>query len=61
MKFSLKANHSYEIIYYTRCITRKRVTRLRGPSSRHCVRATQSPFEKRSQFVLTVRFNRTEI
>ena len=29
------------LLYYTRCITPKRVTSLRSPSSRHCARATQ--------------------
>ena len=30
-----------QIFHYTRCITPKRVTRWRGPSSRHSARATQ--------------------
>ena len=32
---------SNQIFHYTRCITPKRVTSLRGPSSRYCTRATQ--------------------
>ena len=32
---------SNQIIHYTRCITPKRVTSWRGPSSHHCARATQ--------------------
>ena len=30
-----------KIFHYTRCITPKRVTSWRGPSPRHCARATQ--------------------
>ena len=30
-----------QIFYYTRCITPKGETSLRGPISRHCARATQ--------------------
>ena len=30
-----------QIFHYTRCIMSKRVTSLRGPSLRHCARATQ--------------------
>ena len=30
-----------QIFHYTCCITPKRVTSLRGPSPRHCARATQ--------------------
>ena len=29
-------NTKYQIFYYTRCITPKRVTSLRGPSRHHC-------------------------
>ena len=32
---------SNQIFHYTRCITPKRVTSLRGPSPSHCARATQ--------------------
>ena len=31
----------YSPVYYTSCITPKRVTSLLGPSPRHCARATQ--------------------
>ena len=31
---------------YTRCITQKRVTSLRGPSPRHCTRTTQLLLKK---------------
>ena len=34
-------NQINQIFHYTRCITPKRVTNLRGPSLRHCARATQ--------------------
>ena len=34
-KFSIQTFH------YTSCFTAKRVTNLRGPSTRHCARATQ--------------------
>ena len=36
-----KLNESIQIFHYTRCITPKRVTTWRGPSPRHCARATQ--------------------
>ena len=39
----INLNHptSNQIFHYTRCTTPKRVTSLRGPSPRHCARATQ--------------------
>ena len=40
----LISNH---IFHYTRCITPKRVTSLRGPYPRHCARATQVFSKKR--------------
>ena len=40
-KKRLKANKSNQIFHYTRCNTPKRVTSWRGPSARHCARATQ--------------------
>ena len=36
----VKSNQN-QIFYYTRCSTPKRVTSWRGPSPRHCARATQ--------------------
>ena len=43
LHFKSKSN---QIFHYTRCITPKRVTSLRGPSLRHCARATQ-PLSKK--------------
>ena len=39
--FFRKLIKEYQIIHYTRFITPKRVTSLRGPFTRHCARATQ--------------------
>ena len=36
-----QSNNQIKIFHYTRCITLKRVTSLRGPSPRHCARAPQ--------------------
>ena len=36
-----------QIFHYTRCIMPKRLTSLRGPSQRHCARATQLHSKKR--------------
>ena len=38
-----------QIFHYTRCITLKRITSLRGPSPRHCAQATQILAKKMSQ------------
>ena len=39
--FVYQNKSSSQIFCFTRCITRKRVTSLRGPSPRHCAQATQ--------------------
>ena len=54
------------IFHYTRCITPKRVTILRGSSPRHYARATQIFLEKcrrsgASRWQHCVRFDRQEI
>ena len=41
-----KNNIVNQIFHYTRCNTPKRVTSWRGPSPRHCARATQLLFEE---------------
>ena len=40
------SNHLNQIFHYTRWITPKRVTSWRGPSPRHCARATQLLWKK---------------
>ena len=54
-----------QIFYYTRWITPKRVTSWRGPSPRHCARATQLLSKKcrsgGSRWQHCVRFDRPEI
>ena len=40
LDFPLKSNQN-QIFHYTRCNTPERVTSWRGPSPRHCARATQ--------------------
>ena len=37
---------SYQIFHYTRCITSKHVTSLRGSSSRHCALEAQLLLKK---------------
>ena len=44
-------NQINQILQYTRCNTPKRVTSWRGPSPRHCARATQLLSKKGVQFV----------
>ena len=45
--FTLDAKtNKNQIFHYTRCITPKRVTILRGSSPRHCARATQIHLEE---------------
>ena len=56
---------SNQVFYYTRCITPKRVTSLRGPFPRHCARATQllrrNVAAVASYWQHCVRFDRPEI
>ena len=48
--FEPPALQGNQIFYYNRWVTPKRVTSLRGPSPRHCARATRlRPFEETSQ------------
>ena len=44
-----KSWYIFKSFIYTRCSTPKRVTSLRGPSPRHCTRATQPFFEEMLQ------------